>query len=183
MDIPLGARLSALEEHNNTASLLEDVLLAGDFNARVGVHPASHVLHPQSSQMFPAPRGCTDYQVTPQGHRLLDLCSATDTVLLTVSPAIFKPPPHSRLVLAPSPVALTMLWCPVLVSPLFYLPELILPALSLTIFRLKFACLFPAFLATNLSFLACPWRPVFGNMHSLTHMPLPSHCHSYCPPC
>jgi hypothetical protein len=82
IDIPLGARLSALEEHITTASLLGDVLLAGDFNAQVGVHPASHVLHPQSPQMFPAPCGCTDYQVPPHGRRLLGLCSATDTILL-----------------------------------------------------------------------------------------------------
>jgi hypothetical protein len=64
VDNPLGVRLCALEEHISAASLLVYVLLAGAFNARMGVHPASHILHPQFPQMIPAPRGCTEYQVT-----------------------------------------------------------------------------------------------------------------------
>jgi hypothetical protein len=84
IDTPLPARFSALQNHITTASVLGDVLLAGDFNARVGVHPAPRALRSSSlTPISPAPRGCTDYQVNLHGRSLLDLCASTTSTLLT----------------------------------------------------------------------------------------------------
>ena len=42
LEVSLDARTATLHNHISAASLLGDISLAGDFNARIGVHPVPH---------------------------------------------------------------------------------------------------------------------------------------------
>jgi exonuclease III len=79
VEMPLSGRFAALQDHFTAASLLGDVLLAGDFNARVGTYPAPFPPRP----FFPSPRGCTDHTVTSPGRSLVHLCDDSHAFLLT----------------------------------------------------------------------------------------------------
>ena len=67
-------RFQSLLHHLASAVQGNDVLLAGDFNARVG-----NPIEDDSG----TPRGVTDPQITPVGRRLIELCRASGTVLRT----------------------------------------------------------------------------------------------------
>jgi len=70
----LAHRMSKLTTNVASAMLEGDVLLAGDFNARVGT-----VLEAACAQQ----RGCTDGFVNAHGRQLLQLCQSTATLLCT----------------------------------------------------------------------------------------------------
>ena len=70
----LDVRFSKLTARVAAAQLEGDVLLAGDFNARVG-----HLEESTRARQ----RGCTDDTVNVHGRRLIRLCSETGTLLCT----------------------------------------------------------------------------------------------------
>ena len=72
--VELDARLSKLTARVAAAQLEGDVLLAGDFNARVG-----HLEESTCARQ----RGCTDTIINGHGRRLIGLWSETGTLLCT----------------------------------------------------------------------------------------------------
>ena len=71
--VSLEERLGALAERMAAAEAQGMVVVAGDFNARVGTSPVDG----------PPPRGCTDPVVNEHGLELLRLCSASGFTLCT----------------------------------------------------------------------------------------------------
>ena len=72
--VDLDARFSKLTARVAAAQMEGDVLLAGDFNARVG-----HLEESTCARQ----RGCTDTIINGHGRRLIRLCSETGTLLCT----------------------------------------------------------------------------------------------------
>ena len=76
--ISLADRLAALEADLLSACSAGDVILAGDFNARVGALDDS----PDADHPLP-PRGATDITVTQSGQLLVDICRRSGVALGT----------------------------------------------------------------------------------------------------
>ena len=80
-DWTLQSRISALSANISSARTEGTVLLAGDFNSRIGTYPMPP-LSP-GCRFGPAPRGCTDAIVNGHGRSLINFCISKDLTILT----------------------------------------------------------------------------------------------------